>query len=225
VTATVSETGEQAAAREAYAALGEADPAMHRLLAVYGAPDAFAFKDAGRTAGNMFGALVLHILSQQISTRVAFVLYDRLAAAGDGQVLPEVVLRLGETGVRGLGTSQAKASYVHGLARSVSAGDLDLKGLKTRSDREAAAALTAIRGIGDWTAQMFLIYQLRRPDILPAGDMGSGTPSGPPAGSASHLLWVRWSGWEAGGRHTVHMPQRCYGCRCGARVRADRRGG
>jgi DNA-3-methyladenine glycosylase II len=172
VTATVSETGEQAAAREAYAALGEADPAMHRLLAVYGAPDAFAFKDAGRTAGNMFGALVLHILSQQISTWVAFVLYDRLAAAGDGQVLPEVVLRLGETGVRGLGTSQAKASYVHGLARSVSAGDLDLKGLKTRSDREAAAALTAIRGIGDWTAQMFLIYQLRRPDILPAGDMG-----------------------------------------------------
>jgi DNA-3-methyladenine glycosylase II len=159
-------------ASEAYAALGRTDPVMQHMLAACGTPDPFAFEDGGRTAGNNFGALVLHILGQQISTRVAFILYDRLAGAGGGQVRPDVMLRLGEAGIRELGTSQAKASYVHGLGRLVDPGEFDLDRLATLPDQQVVSALTQVQGAGAWTAQMFLIYQLRRPDVLPAGDMG-----------------------------------------------------
>lgn len=155
-----------------YAVLGAADPVLNRLIQKVGTPDPFAFPDDGRTSGNNFAGMVLHIVAQQISIKVALVLYDRLTAALDGPPTPVGVLRLDLDQLRALGMSHSKASYLHHLADAVMAGDLAINALDEVHDDDVIAALTRVKGIGPWSAEMFLIHQLRRPDILPAGDLG-----------------------------------------------------
>jgi len=155
-----------------YAVLGHADPVLNRLIREVGTPDPFAFPDGGRTSGNNFAGMVLHIVAQQISIKVALVLYDRLTAALDGPPTPVGVLRLDLDQLRALGMSHSKASYLHHLADAVMAGDLAINTLDEVHDDDVIAALTRVKGIGPWSAEMFLIHQLRRPDILPAGDLG-----------------------------------------------------
>ena len=157
---------------EGYAVLGRIDPVLVRLIQKVGTPDPFAFPDGGRTSGNNFAGMVLHIIAQQISIKVALVLYDRLTAALDGPPTPVGVLGLDLDQLRALGMSHSKAAYLHDLADAVASGDLAIDALDEADDDDVIAALTRVKGIGPWSAEMFLIHQLRRLDVLPAGDLG-----------------------------------------------------
>jgi DNA-3-methyladenine glycosylase II len=158
--------------REAYTALARADNVMQQLAEAHGTADPFVFHDDGRTARSNFAAMTLHILGQQISTKVAFVLYDRLTAATGSPPTPAGVLRFGEDQIRQLGTTRSKAVSLCDLARRVHSGDLPIEHMATFDDEEAVGALARVKGVGVWTAQMFLIHQLHRRDILPAGYIG-----------------------------------------------------
>ncbi len=155
-----------------YDVLLETDEVLRRLAEIHGRPDPFRWNTGGRTGSSRFAGLLVHILSQQISTAVAFLLFDRIAAATGGMPDPARVAALGIDRLRSLGLSGAKAGYVDHLARLQLDGSLDIDGLDGLDDGQATAALTAVRGIGPWTAEMFLIDQLHRPDVLPAGDLG-----------------------------------------------------
>ncbi|MBF4571826.1 DNA-3-methyladenine glycosylase 2 family protein [Herbiconiux sp. VKM Ac-1786] len=156
----------------AYAALAAAEPAFGALIERFGPVDPFEFHDGGRTAESNFAAMSLHIISQQISTKVALVVYDRLATAAGGTPTPAAVLALGHDTLRSFGMSNAKAAYVGDLAARVNSGDLAIDALDHWGDEQAKAALLSVRGVGPWSAEMFLIHQLHRPDVLPAGDLG-----------------------------------------------------
>ncbi|MET0887389.1 MAG: hypothetical protein ABWX92_13165, partial [Mycetocola sp.] len=155
-----------------YVRLGRSDPVMNGLIQELGTPDPFAFPDGGRTSGNNFAGMVLHIVAQQISIRVALVLYDRLDAALGGAPTPTGILALDLDELRAIGMSHSKAAYLHNLANAVVAGDLAIDTLEEVHDDDAIAALTRVKGIGPWSAEMFLIHQVRRLDVLPAGDLG-----------------------------------------------------
>lgn len=155
-----------------YSELARVEPRFADLVTRFGTPDPFAFADGGRAAGSNFAGMVVHILSQQIATRVALVLFDRLAVATGGTPTPETVLQLDVEQLRAIGTSHSKATYLRALSEAVVTGQLDIEGMDSMSDGEAEASLTRVKGIGPWSAQMFLIHQLKRGDILPAGDLG-----------------------------------------------------
>jgi DNA-3-methyladenine glycosylase II len=158
---------------QAYQSLASTEPVFARLLAEYGAPHPFEWHDGGRTGDSHFAAMLLHIIGQQISVVVTFIVYDRIAAAAGGGIpAPDSILAFGPARLRELGLSRAKAGYVLDLARRQAAGQLDIENMSALSDAEAIAALTAVHGIGLWSAEMFLIHQLHRPDVLPAGDVG-----------------------------------------------------
>jgi len=154
-----------------YDALLARDAVLRAIAAERGRPDPFTWAGQAR-AGSNFAALLLHVVGQQISTTVAVVLFGRLQAAVGGTIDPPSVARLGVDDLRALGLSHAKSVAVAGLAQMHLTGELDVEQLDGLDDDRAMAALTAARGVGPWTAQMFLIHQLRRPDVLPAGDLG-----------------------------------------------------
>jgi DNA-3-methyladenine glycosylase II len=156
----------------AYQRLAETEPVLAGLIRTYGKPDPFLWADGGRTGTSHFAAMALHIIGQQISTTVAFTIYDRIAATTGSVLDPRGVLALGADRLRACGLSRAKADYLLGLAQAQTDGTIDIEHLSGLDDTEATAALTAMRGIGLWSAQMFLVHQLQRPDVLPAGDVG-----------------------------------------------------
>lgn len=120
-----------------------------------------------------FSALVKAITSQQLSTKAAATIYGRLLALmPDGQPVPPAVLTLTDEQMRQIGYSRQKASYIRDLCRHVADGTLDLDILPTLDDEAVIAALTQVRGIGRWSAEMFLMFRLHRPDVLPVGDLG-----------------------------------------------------
>ncbi len=121
-----------------------------------------------------FSTLVRSIVLQQLSGKVAVTLYRRLVEALEdgGAVTPEAILRLPEHRMRAIGLSGAKISYIRNAARECAEGRLDLGRLETAPDEEVIRELTRIKGIGTWTAHMYLIFALRRPDVLPVGDLG-----------------------------------------------------
>jgi DNA-3-methyladenine glycosylase II len=155
-----------------YDALLGRDAVLRGIAGSHGRPDPFTWAGQGPAGNSNFAALLLHIVGQQISTTVALVLFGRLEAAVGGHIDPRRVAELGPEGVRALGLSHAKSAAIAGLAEMHLAGVLDTEQLDALDDEHAMAALTAARGIGPWTAEMFLIHQLRRPDVLPAGDLG-----------------------------------------------------
>lgn len=117
--------------------------------------------------------LARSIVSQQLSARAASTIYGRLLdASGPAGLTPATVLAFSHQELRGFGLSQAKARYLHALAEMVLDGRLDFQRLPRLSDDEVIAHLTAAHGVGVWTAQMFLIFALRRRDVLPTGDIG-----------------------------------------------------
>jgi DNA-3-methyladenine glycosylase II len=156
----------------AYRALGRNDPVFQRLIEVYGESPPFDWHDGGRTGTSLFAAMTLHIVGQQISAAVAFRIYDRLAAACGGLPTAAAVLRLRATRLREIGLSTAKASYLTALADAQTNGDIDIEAMAELDDATVIAELTAIRGIGPWSAQTFLIHNLARPDVLPSSDLG-----------------------------------------------------
>jgi 3-methyladenine DNA glycosylase/8-oxoguanine DNA glycosylase len=143
-----------------------------RLHETYGSQDPFEWFDGGRTGDSLFAAMVLHIIGQQISATVTMAVYDRVKVAAGSLPNAELILRLGAPRLRECGLSWAKAHSVVDLAERQSAGIVDLEHLESTPDDQVIARLTAVKGIGLWTAQTFLIRQLGREDVLPEGDVG-----------------------------------------------------
>jgi DNA-3-methyladenine glycosylase II len=154
-----------------YPCLSAVDPVLGSIARTRGRPDPFVWF-AGGTGLTNFAAMVLHIGSQQISTAAALAVFGRVRDAAGGRIDPASVDALGPDRLRSLGLSSAKAAAIAGLARMHRDGTLDTDALDDLDDAAVVRALTAARGVGLWTAQMFLIHQLRRPDVLPAGDLG-----------------------------------------------------
>jgi DNA-3-methyladenine glycosylase II len=120
-----------------------------------------------------FFALANSILSQQISIHAARAIKDRLSErVGSDGITPASLARLTVEDLRGVGISRPKATYLKDLAGRVASGDLPLNRLARMSDEQVIAALTEVRGIGVWTAQMFLIFSLGRLDVFPHDDYG-----------------------------------------------------
>jgi DNA-3-methyladenine glycosylase II len=124
------------------------------------------------TRPDRFGTLVRAIIGQQISTKAAASIDARLRLLGGDRHIPEALLALGETGLRSVGLSGVKARYVLNLSEAVRSGDIPLHNVGRLSDEEIVKRLTAVKGIGVWTAQTFLIFAMNRPDVLPVADLG-----------------------------------------------------
>jgi len=148
--------------------LSAADPVMARIIAGVGRCR------LGRSRReDPFTALVEAIVWQQLSTRAAATIYARLLALLDGSGLtPAAVLACSDEQLRSAGLSRSKIAFLRDLATRASDGSLAFDALAELEDDEVVAVLTQIRGIGRWTAEMFLMFRLLRPDVLPVGDLG-----------------------------------------------------
>ncbi len=139
------------------------DPDLARVIDTLG-PPSFFVRDPG------FPTLILLILEQQVSLASARAAFDKLAALV-GEVTPASVLSLDDETLRGIGFSRQKTRYSRILAEAVIREELALSSLHEFSDSEVQKALTALTGIGPWTADVYLLMCLRRPDIWPGGDL------------------------------------------------------
>jgi DNA-3-methyladenine glycosylase II len=119
-----------------------------------------------------FGALVRAIVFQQLAGRAAQAIYGRLRVALGDAVTPEAVLALSDTDLRTAGLSRNKMASLRDLSAKVLDGTVVLTLTSRRSDEELLARLTTVRGIGRWTAEMYLMFQLRRLDVWPVDDLG-----------------------------------------------------
>ncbi len=122
---------------------------------------------------NYFQVMVETIVSQQLSTRVARTIYARvLEACGGHPMRPSRVLRASDAALRAAGLSRSKIAFVRAVAEAFRSGRFAPRRLARMSDREVLEALCAIRGVGEWSAHMFLIFALARMDVFPVGDLG-----------------------------------------------------
>jgi DNA-3-methyladenine glycosylase II len=130
--------------------------------------------DGGRDREDHYGALVRSITGQQLSVLAARAIYGRLTDrfGGRAPTPPEILADEPEALRAAAGLSRAKVSYLRSLAEHVLSGDLELARLDDLPDEEVIAELVAVKGLGLWTAQMFLMFHLDRPDVLPTGDLG-----------------------------------------------------
>jgi DNA-3-methyladenine glycosylase II len=153
---------------EATRVLAARDPVIARLVA-----DAGPVRLRRRTMSH-FEALVQAIVYQQLAGPAARAIHARLIAAMDGAVGPEAMLALSDETLRAVGLSAAKVRSLRDLSAKVLDGTVALSPhrLARQSDDEVVARLSTVRGIGPWSAQMFLIFQLRRLDVWPVGDLG-----------------------------------------------------
>lgn len=149
--------------------LMRADPVLGAIVRRHGRCDLADDPDEPR-----FIALTRSLISQQLSTKAAATIFGRFEALfpNGGGPAPEAILRTPLEALRSVGLSRQKAGYLRDLSERVIAGSLRLDRLDSLSDEQVMAELTAVKGIGRWTAEMVLIFQLRRPDILPVDDVG-----------------------------------------------------
>jgi len=152
----------------AAAILADRDPVLRRLVDEAGLPR------LRPPAESHLASLVRAIVYQQLAGRAAAAIHGRLLAALGGDVTAEGLLALPPETLRSAGLSGAKAASLRDLASKVLDGTvvLDPPGLRAESDDEVVARLSTVRGIGKWTAEMFLMFQLRRLDVWPTGDLG-----------------------------------------------------
>jgi DNA-3-methyladenine glycosylase II len=159
------------ASPKAIAALREADPVMARLIDEHAA---VVRRDLRRERpGDAYGALLRSIVGQQLSTKAASTIYGRMIDIFGGHApTPKQLLAADPEEIRAAGLSRPKIAYLRDLAQHVEDGTLELDKLDKLPDEEVSAQLTAVKGLGQWTADMFLMFHLRRPDVLPVGDQG-----------------------------------------------------
>lgn len=161
-----------AAARRQLAA---ADPTMAALIERIGKIDLktrLRRRNEERPA-DAYGALLRAIVGQQLSTKAARTIYGRILELFDGSTpAPERLLEASEADLRAAGLSGRKVEYVRDLAAHVISGELELDRLDDLGDEEVIAEIVAVRGLGQWTAEMFLLFHLERPDVLSGGDLG-----------------------------------------------------
>jgi DNA-3-methyladenine glycosylase II len=159
------------ASPKAVTALRAADPVMARLIDQNGA---VVRRDLKRERpGDAYGALLRSIVGQQLSTKAARTIYGRMIEIFGGHApTPRQLLEADPDEIRAAGLSRPKITYLRDLAVHVEEGTLHLDRLPDLPDDEVSAQLTAIKGLGQWTADMFLMFHLGRPDVLPVGDQG-----------------------------------------------------
>jgi DNA-3-methyladenine glycosylase II len=156
----------QQIAPEAVEALRGSDPVLRAVIDRVGPFDPSLEPD-------LWWSLVDAIASQQLSVKAAATIIGRVAALGaDGRPTPAEILTLPDEVLRACGLSRAKTAYVRDLAQRWTDGTLHPERLPTLPDEEVIGHLTTVRGIGRWTAEIFLIFTLQRPDVLPVDDLG-----------------------------------------------------
>ena len=154
---------------EASAEVARRDPAMRRIVETVGPAD----MRRGRPKRSHFAELARAICYQQLAGVAARAIHGRFEALFDGTgPTPEAVLALPEEKLRGAGLSGSKTAYIRDLATKVLAGDVELDRVGRLSDADIVRELTLVRGIGRWTAEMFLMFQLGRLDVWPVDDFG-----------------------------------------------------
>jgi DNA-3-methyladenine glycosylase II len=156
-------------------ALAAADPAMAALIERVGRIDIATRLERRKEErpADAYGALLRAIVGQQLSTKAARTIYLRVLDLFGGQTpTPEQLLEAREEDLRGAGLSGRKTEYIRDLASHVLAGELELDRLGELGDEEVIEEIVAVRGLGRWTAEMFLIFHLQRPDVLSGGDLG-----------------------------------------------------
>lgn len=156
-------------------ALAASDPTMAALIERVGKIDLatrLKRRQEERPA-DAYGALLRAIVGQQLSTKAARTIYLRvLELFGGTTPSPEQLLEASEEDLRACGLSGRKTEYVRDLAAHVLSGELELDRLEELGDEEVIEEIVAVRGLGQWTAEMFLLFHLQRPDVLSGGDLG-----------------------------------------------------
>ena len=144
------------------------DPVLAALIKQHGP---CGLSDALRV--DHFAAIVRAIIFQQLSTKAASTIHGRMVAMlPAGEVTPQALAAVSEAQFRSAGVSRQKARYLRDLCEKTVAGDVNLDAIESLDDEDVIAALTKVKGVGRWTAEMFLMFRLQRPDVLPLGDLG-----------------------------------------------------
>jgi DNA-3-methyladenine glycosylase II len=151
--------------RKAIEHLKSADPVLAQIIDRVG-----AFKMQYREP--TFEGLARSIVYQQLSGKAAGTIYGRVLEACGGQMTPPAVLALTPERMRELGLSKQKSAYLRDLAEKTASGELDFNAFADMADDDVIEHLTQVKGIGVWTVHMFLMFYLRRPNVLPTGDLG-----------------------------------------------------
>jgi DNA-3-methyladenine glycosylase II len=151
--------------RKALNHLKKSDPVLAAIIASVG-PYTPSYHEP------TFRALVRSIVFQQLAGAAARTIFNRLEAACNGDVTPAAILKLSDAQMRAVGLSKQKLSYVRSLAQLTQSGEIVFEKLGEMSDEDIIEHLTRVKGIGRWTAQMFLMFALRRPDVMPHVDFG-----------------------------------------------------
>lgn len=151
--------------RKAVTHLKKSDPIMRGIISRVG-PCRMQFGPPE------FHSLAEAIVYQQLNGKAAVTIFNRFAALAGKPLTPEGILKLSDEQMRGVGLSKQKSSYLKDLAAKTASGLLDFTRLPELTDEEVIEHLTQVKGIGVWTAQMFLMFSLRRENVLPTGDFG-----------------------------------------------------
>jgi len=151
--------------RKAVLHLSQSDPVLRAIMKRVG-PYRMEYGDPE------FHSLAEAIIYQQLNGKAAVTIFKRFAALAGEPLTPEGILKLSEEQLRSVGLSKQKSSYLRDLAAKTHEGKLDFGRLPKLSDDEVIEHLTQVKGIGVWTAHMFLMFALRRPNVLPTGDFG-----------------------------------------------------
>jgi DNA-3-methyladenine glycosylase II len=151
--------------RKAVNHLKKSDPVLRAIIEVVG-PCRMRFDKPE------FCNLAEAIVYQQLNGKAAATIFERFAALAGEPLTPEGTLKLSDEQLRGVGLSKQKSAYLKDLSAKTAAGLLDFAKLPDLSDEDVIEHLTQVKGIGEWTAHMFLMFSLRRPNVLPTGDYG-----------------------------------------------------
>jgi DNA-3-methyladenine glycosylase II len=151
--------------RKALNHLKQCDPVLRAIIERVG-PYRMSYGDAD------FASVAETIVYQQLNGKAAETIFQRFAALAGEPITPEGILKLSDQQLRAVGLSKQKSAYLKDLAAKTAEGLLDFKRLPDLSDEEVIEHLTQVKGIGVWTAHMFLMFSLRRPNVLPTGDYG-----------------------------------------------------
>jgi DNA-3-methyladenine glycosylase II len=151
--------------RKAVIHLKKSDPVLRAIIERVG-PCRMEFSPAE------FSSVAEAIVYQQLNGKAAVTIFKRFAALAGEPITPEGILKLTDAQLRSVGLSKQKSAYLKDLAAKTASGLLDFSRLPELSDEEVIKHLTQVKGIGVWTAHMFLMFSLRRPNVLPTGDYG-----------------------------------------------------
>ena len=150
--------------------LGQKDPIMKELASRY--PNVSLEGNYMQSEGSLFENLARSIAGQQLSGKAASTIWGRIEKLLDNKIVPDKILLMADDNLRQAGLSYQKIKYIKNLAEAVTNGNIQLDNMKNLTNEEVITHLTTVKGIGRWTAEMFLIFSLSRPDVFSFGDGG-----------------------------------------------------